>query len=131
MATVGIVGNRKGFERDYVKAVLEKVLNVKPGQDKVVSGGAEGVDTYAMEWARTKGVPFKAFFPDFTGLKQGSSKAEYGARYLARNTEIAKACDLLVAFNEHTPSGTFNVINTATRLGKEVLVIGKDFPLNA
>jgi predicted Rossmann fold nucleotide-binding protein DprA/Smf involved in DNA uptake len=129
MATVGIVGNRKGFAKEYVMAVLDKALSVKPGQDKVISGGANGVDTYAMEWARTKGVPFKAFFPDFTGLTPTSPKASYGPRYMARNTEIAKACDLLVAFNEHTPSGTLNTINTATKLGKEVLVIGKDFPL--
>lgn len=129
MATVAIVGNRKGFAKEYVMAVLDKALTVKPGQDKVISGGADGVDTYVMEWARIKGVPFRALFPDFTGLMPTSPKAEYGKRYLARNTEIAKACDLLVAFNEHAPSGTMNTINTATKLGKEVLVVDKNFPL--
>ncbi len=121
MATVGIVGNRAGFKREYVKAVLDKVLDVKPGHDKVISGGAEGVDSYAMEWARDKGLSFKAFFPN--------KEIQSPARFFERNSRIATACDLLVAFNNHTPSGTLNTINTATKLGKEVLVIGDDFPI--
>ena len=121
MATVAIVGNRDGFTKEYVNAVLDKVLTIKLGQDKVISGGANGVDTYAMEWARNKGVSFRAFMPDMS--------VQSPARYFQRNEQIAKACDVLVAFNAHAPSGTLNTVNTATKLGKEVIVIGKDFPI--
>lgn len=121
MTTIAIVGNRTGFTREYVYAVLDKVLVTKP-EDKIISGGAMGVDTYAITWARKHNLITQVFFPD--------NSKPVPQRYFDRNEIIAQKADMVIAFNAKAHgSGTFHTITQATKLGKEVLEIGLNFPL--
>lgn len=124
--TIAVVGNRVGFNEEYVHQVLDKVLVTQAG-DRLISGGARGVDTFAMNWARKNSLVFKVYLPDMSGVEQ-NDRIEAGNRYKKRNADMASACDLMIAFNAHDKSGTTNAINNATKMGKEVLVIGTVFP---
>lgn len=110
----GIVGNRKGWTFGYVKSML-KNIGIGSG-DILVSGGAQGVDTYAEQYARQVGAEMWILFPD--------PKEPLPDRYMDRNKEIARRCETLVAFDKGSceRTGTASTINFARRLGKEVIL---------
>ena len=112
---VGIVGNRSGFDYEFVKKkLLEKGVNK---MDILISGGAEGVDTFAQQFAKEIGAQIRILYPD-PGLPSPK-------RYFDRNEKIAMMCDKLIAFNRKEKSGTLSTVNYAKKLDKEVIVIEK------
>ena len=114
MTKYGIVGNRKGWSFSFVKAQLEQ-LNIN-SNDIIISGGAQGVDTFAQEYARQKGVELWVLYPIPT--------VPSPKRYLDRNNEIAERCDILVAFDKGSSavSGTLSTINRAKNCKKKVII---------
>jgi predicted Rossmann fold nucleotide-binding protein DprA/Smf involved in DNA uptake len=109
---VAVVGNRKGWTYDQVERVLGRY--VRKG-DIIVSGGAEGVDTYAEQFAKKFGLQTMVFYPD--------KFAKSPVCYYIRNEQIALAAELMIAFdNKKDRSGTQNAIRFAKRYGKYVLV---------
>jgi len=113
MKRIAIVGNRTGWKKSEVETVLLRLLNSH--DDIVISGGASGVDTYAIDFAKEIGLQTIVIKPD--------SKLPSPKRYFDRNYKIANLCDILVAFNKKRISGTKNTINHAKRLYKSVIVI--------
>lgn len=109
---IGIVGNRIGWTSEEVLKIL-RIFVLK--HDKIISGGAEGVDTYAQMFAKEKGLEITIFYP--------KPQRPSPQRYYERNAEIVKECDMLMAFqkNPHR-SGTQNSIKLAKKLGKRILV---------
>lgn len=109
---VAIVGSRKWPEpeavRDYVYSL--------DMTDKVISGECpEGVDLWAKQYAQERGLAYQGF-PPRRDLWGG------GDCFKARNRQIAKACDRLVAFNINVGgSGTQQTVNFAKKFGKPVL----------
>lgn len=110
----GIVGNRLGWGKHYVFSQL-KTLGISQ-IDTIVSGGAEGVDTYAQEFAKSIGCTMTIHYP--------STKDPVPQRYFDRNKKIAEDCDILIAFDKVPAgrSGTANTIGHANRLGKPVKI---------
>lgn len=111
----GIVGNRKGWSKDYIFSQL-KTFKITPN-DIIVSGGAEGVDSYAQEFAKSIGCQMVIYYP-----RQDMPVPQ---RYFERNELIAKSAEILIAFdkgNNTSGSGTLNTINTAKKLEKLVKV---------
>jgi predicted Rossmann fold nucleotide-binding protein DprA/Smf involved in DNA uptake len=94
-------------------------VNALPDGTTVISGGAKGVDTCAVETAKARGLAYIEHLPDLSGTKL---YAEMTERYYARNTKIATDCDELVAFTEKPKGGTWNTIKTARALGKSVTI---------
>lgn len=81
---------------------------------QIVSGGAKGADTLAIDWAVINWVPFREFLPDWDkhGKKAG----------ILRNVEMAEYADTLVAFWDGESRGTKHMIGEALRKGLEVHV---------
>lgn len=109
---MGVVGNREGFTYDEVKEVLDRYL---PLIDTIVTGGAKGVDTHAMRYAKENGLCLIVYYPD---LSIGSPKC-----FFDRNEKIVKASHMITAFNKKEHSDTTNTINIAQRYGVRVIKI--------
>ena len=115
---VGIVGSRRRKDEQNVKALVETLL---PEEDIVVSGGCKGVDTWAAVAARTLGLVVTEHFPALAGCK---TRFEAVKAYYARNREIVKDSDVVVAFvSGDRKGGTENTIKHANELGVKVVVV--------
>lgn len=98
---IGIVGNRKGWTRLTIYKKLDS-LNLSHN-DTIVTGGADGVDTYAMDYAKEKGIGLMVFYPDIS--------KPIPERFYKRNEQIVLYSDRVIAFNKKIPSGTSNTIS--------------------
>ncbi len=109
---IGVVGNQKGWSCGFVHSILSKHIKL---QDTIISGGAVGVDTYAQTFAEKIGLSITIHYP--------RPYIERPDRYFERNLQIAKECDMLIAFDKKSGrAGTKNTISHATRLGKKILL---------
>ena len=102
---VAVIGSRR-IER----LKLEQFL---PGDIcEIISGGARGVDTLAAEYARSHGIPFRVYPPDYN---------QYGRKApLVRDRLIADECDVLFAFWDGKSFGTAYTVRYARQQGKPV-----------
>ena len=111
-----IVGSRKRLDKHSVINFVKSLKN----DDIVISGGCQGVDTWAEETAKSLGIKTIIYKPDLKNIK---SKGDMIQRYYDRNKKIAQACDVLIAFvSSDRKGGTENTIKYATELGKIVEV---------
>lgn len=114
MKKIAIVGCRPGaginedIVREYIRSLSDKDKRI------IVSGGAEGVDTWAVQEARSLGIRTKVIPP----------KKDLSPKYapLERNTRIAEECDWMVVFWDGKSPGTRDVITKAAALGKTVII---------
>ena len=113
---IGIVGSRRRKDRDNVIKLVDSLC----AYDIVVSGGCRGVDTWAEERARERGLQVIVFKPDLSDIKD---KSDMINRYYERNKLIAKRCDILYAFvSSDRKGGTENTILWAKRFNKKVII---------
>ena len=113
---VGIVGSRTFPQLKLVEWFVRDL----PGAVNVISGGAKGVDAYATECAKARGLPVRVHAPNLDGCKE---RHEYSQRYYERNQRIVDDCDLLVAFTEKDYGGTWDTIKRARVAGVPVKII--------
>jgi len=87
---VAIVGTSHALteneERDIQQLIAGIINDYDEDSDEIISGGAKGVDTMAIELASSRGFLFRTILPE-------SEKWEGG--YKERNLKIAKMCDAL------------------------------------
>jgi hypothetical protein len=88
----------------------EVLLPHKDETGMVVSGGAQGADSLAKQWANDNHIPLIEFFPDWT--KYGKSAA------FIRNEHIIHNGDKTFAFWDLQSRGTKNSIEITKRLNK-------------
>lgn len=111
---VAIVGSR-GYSseqqvRRYVAALAEDTV--------IVSGGARGVDTWALDEARRRGMRVVLHRPDW---------GRYGKRAgFVRNSLIVRDCDRCVAFWDGQSRGTMDTVRKCEESGKPVEVLTVD-----
>ncbi len=107
---IAIVGSRNYPNRMVVQDFIERL----PKACVVLSGGAAGVDTWAVEAAKDVGLEASVFEADWNahGRKAGP----------IRNASIVAECDRLVAFWDGKSRGTLNSIYQAYRATKPVEV---------
>lgn len=115
---VALVGSRN---RDC-RADVEAVVAALPEGTVIVSGGARGVDTWAADAARARGLEVIEYKPKIT---HGMEQREIVAELMARNTDIARECDRVIAWphteaHEKQSGGTYDTIKKARRMGKPV-----------
>lgn len=78
----------------------------------IVSGGANGVDILAEEWAKKHNIEFVAYLPDYK---------HYGKRApLVRDEEMVNFCDVVIAFWNGYSTGTLYTCNYAKKMGRKV-----------
>ena len=105
---LAIIGSRNCPEIN-----IEEHLKLIP--DTIVSGGAKGADTFAMDFARQHGLKLIVFFPDYE---------KYGRQApLMRNKLIVEECDCLLAFWDGQSKGTKFTLDYAKEKGKPVKIV--------
>lgn len=114
MKKYGIVGSRRRLDKN---SVINFVNSLNP-DDVVISGGCRGVDSWAEETAKSKGLKLIIHKPILENIKNRGDLIE---RYYDRNKLIAKDCEILIAFvSSDRTGGTENTIKYAKELNKEV-----------
>lgn len=114
MARLAIVGSR-GYPRPDL--VQQLVAGLKP-TTVVVSGGARGVDNWAEQAARKRGLSVDIFPADW---QQFGKSAGY-----IRNRAIIDSVDGVVAFWDGQSRGTAHAIQLARKRGIWLRVYGID-----
>jgi hypothetical protein len=109
MRRVAIVGSRDYPNLEEVRAYVHGL----PPDTVVISGGARGVDTVAVEEARRLGMACEVYPADW-------SKGR--AAGFARNVIIVRQCSELVAFWDGRSAGAAHSIKVARKDGKLVTV---------
>lgn len=80
----------------------------------IVSGGANGVDTLAEQWAKRNKLEFIAFLPNYRAF------GKYAP--FKRNEEMVNFSDVIIAFWDGKSHGTKHAIDYAKKLGRKVIV---------
>ena len=81
----------------------------------IVSGGANGVDKSAKEFAIKNSIKYTEFLPKYNLYKRGAP--------LKRNIEIINYCDELLIFWDQKSKGTKFVIENSKKLNKKFRII--------
>lgn len=95
---VAIIGSRTITRDAY--PILEQFM--PKGTSEIISGGADGADQLAEEYARRNHLPIKIFRPDYERYHKTAS--------LQRNLSIIRYSDLVLALWDGTSRGTAHVI---------------------
>lgn len=103
---VGIVGSRDYPRLDQVKSCVE-MLKASLDNFQIISGGARGVDTAAVEAAKELDIPYDVIEAEWD---------IYGkAAGMHRNRELVRMCDELFIFWDGQSPGTRNVIDLCSK----------------
>jgi len=86
------------------------------GITEIVSGGADGIDSFAEHFADENNIPKKIFYPKWELYGKAAGHL--------RNKEIVDYCDYLIAFWDGQSKGTKNSIDLASNQ-KKLLIICK------
>jgi len=125
---IGIVGSRRRDEAIDLELLIKAFFEIYVPGDKIISGGCkQGGDKFA-EW-----IAAKLNLTEENGgliihrpkeLPKGSQYLDYVNANYARNTLIAEDCDVLLALvARDRKGGTENTIKTATKLGREIILL--------
>ena len=127
-----IAGSRSITDMKEVEAAM-KASNADKKATEIVSGGAKGVDTLAIAWAKRHRVPCKVMKADWNNLDvpgavicvnpnpkiDGYYNAKAG---ISRNEDMGRYADALVACWDGVSPGTRHMIEFMKKLGKKVYV---------
>jgi hypothetical protein len=120
---VGIIGSRTYPTKTDIVAFIDAL----PHETVVISGGAHGPDTWAVDAAKARGLTTVIHWPDLP--RYGSPSA-----YFHRNVKIVEGSDRIVAFAAKDPktkgvtAGTTMTIGIAERANVPVEIIATPVP---
>lgn len=113
---IGIVGSRRRVDKYNVLKLVDSL----PLDCVVVSGGCRGVDTWAENRAKQRGMKTLIFKPDLSNIK---NRYDMINRFYVRNKKIAERSDVIIAFvAPDRRGGTENTIKWAKMFGKTVFL---------
>lgn len=116
MKRVAIIGSRRYTNRRNV----EKVVDTLPKDTVVISGGCCGVDTWAEQRAKARGLITEIYMAQKPKLHTAWAITK---AYYARNDLIAKGADEVYAFvAPDRKGGTEYTIKQARKYGKPVTI---------
>lgn len=113
-----IAGSRYGVFNHFFEQKLFELFLAPDAPYKiseVVSGGCEGVDTMAIDWAIRHHIPYVTFTADWKNLGPSAGPI--------RNADMAEYGDLLVAFfnQDAMNKGTKNMCKQMEIKGKKII----------
>jgi hypothetical protein len=105
-----VFGSRKQLDADICLRILKEELD---GKDilAIISGTADGADTFGEIYAESRGIPVVRYPPDYK--RYGSPAAQF-----VRNTLMARDCDRGVALWNGISTGTHHMMGEMRRYGK-------------
>jgi len=106
---LGVVGSQTGISREKVNMILDD-LKSKHDIDLIVSGGAKGVDTFAVDWAKKNKIKYKEFEPEWT--KYGKPAGPI------RNQKIVDESDEVALFWDGKSPGTASTLKMVEKAKK-------------
>lgn len=107
MRKTAVIGSRS------IKHISDKTFDALKLQH-VVSGGAVGVDTLAVDYAKRNKIAFTEHLPDYV--------IHGGKAPLKRNFLIIDDSDEVVAFWDGISTGTMHAVSYARKQGKPVRI---------
>lgn len=110
---IAVVGCRHFNNRALFERIMKKY--VKHDDLIITSTKCEGADGLARKYAREQGrliLTYEALW-NLYGKAAGP----------IRNKKMASACDVVIAFWDHSSIGTGNMIEEANKMGKKVIII--------
>ena len=124
MKTIGIVGSRRRDSSEDLEATRKVFLGIYEPGDTLVSGGCpKGGDRFAEIFAKEYSIPIIIHYPDKSQLK-GDQRWHYAEINFARNTLIAKDCDVLIAcVADDRKGGTEDTVCKAKKFGKIIVLV--------
>ena len=108
---IAVVGSREFVNLDEVRQFVRE----QERTTVIVSGGARGVDSVAVDEAKRLRMPYEVHLPDWS--KHGKAAGAI------RNRTIVEAADEVVAFWDGRSRGTKISIDIAKALKKPVRVV--------
>lgn len=116
---VAVVGSRSFSD----EAAVAAFVNALPGDWKIVSGGARGPDTFAVDAAIARGLAYQVFLPRYDLYPTTAALME-------RNRQVVDACECLVAFvdianpkYDGKKGGTLDAVRLAMKARKPVVMV--------
>jgi predicted Rossmann fold nucleotide-binding protein DprA/Smf involved in DNA uptake len=114
---LAVVGSRTFDDKQKLYEVLTKN---RERIKLIVSGGAQGADTLATQWAADYGMPYLVFpalwrDPETLVFDKGAG--------FRRNRYIVEHSDVIMAFWDGKSNGTAHTIDMAKQAGKPVHII--------
>lgn len=100
---IAVVGSRNFRDYTFLSKILSKVSNIT----SIVSGGADGADSLAEQYAELHGIRLKLFLPEYE--KYGKSAP------IIRNRDIISNADMCIAFWDGKSRGTKHTISLAKK----------------
>lgn len=118
------MGTRTYPNEQIISSILNQCEYVF-GPFQIVSGGADGPDAIAEEWAMEKALtdPGSWELPIIYEAKWRVNGVFNRTAGLERNTIIVRESDLILAFWDGQSHGTYDTITKAKRMGKPVLIV--------
>lgn len=114
---VAVIGGRDFDDVELLSRVLHRNI------DKIkiiVSGGADGADSLAVEWAKKYGIPFLVFPAKWRDPDTGVYDKGAGFK---RNWDIVRSSDVVIAFYDGESGGTGHSISIAKQLTKPLHIV--------
>lgn len=109
---IAIIGSREGFEYGDIERFMAKEFSSLG--TTLITGGAKGIDTFAIEFAKKDCISCEVIRPI-----NPSNKIDY----LFRNVEIITLADKIIIFWNGKSRGTKFVIDYAKARGKDIKII--------
>ncbi len=125
-----MIGVRNKDRRHYINEVINikvavigsRCLNVcnigehlPDGATEIISGGAQGIDTCARDYALANGIKLTEILPEYNKFGRAAP--------LRRNDLIINNADIVLAFWNGQSRGTKYVIDLCKDIGKPVVVL--------
>lgn len=113
MKKIIVAGSRSLNNKHYIYSVLYSLID--PETSEIVSGGASGPDSIALEFAKEFRISWKLFLADWQKYGNGAG--------IRRNKEMGEYADSLVAFWNGKSKGTKHMIDYMAEKKKSVIVV--------
>lgn len=110
---IAIIGSRNPGDINFALE-LEKRINIQDG-DAIISGGANGIDSLAADYAKGRNLQLVEYRPDYAQYGRGAT--------FIRNRQIIENADMVVAFWNGESRGTKYSIDYAKKIGRTTLIV--------